>query len=120
MSLANPAVITINSVAYDLPKINQDNYGSEYLYRGTTFEVRLKIRHSKEAVKAGTTPMMRHNVDIVQTVYATVDTPIITREAYLVIRGEYNDADLNVSYVTQGLVDFITDAHILDILAWQS
>jgi hypothetical protein len=70
--------------------------------------------------KAGSAQVMRHNVDLIQTIYATSTTPIITREAYLVLRGEYNDADANVSYVAQGVVDFLTDTHIADILAWQS
>jgi hypothetical protein len=120
MTLSNPASVTINTVAKSLPKINQDNYGSEYLYRDTTSELRLKIRHSKESPKAGSTQVNRHNVELTQTIFATSTSPIITRQAYLVIRGEYNDADLSVSYVTQGLVDFLTDATIADILTWQS
>lgn len=120
MTLANPAVVTVNAVAYDLPKINQDNYGSEYLYRGTTFELRLKIRHSKEAAKAGSVEFNRHNVELTQTIYATSTDPVIIRQSYAVIRGAYNDADASVSNVSQGLVDFLTDAHMADILAWQS
>ncbi|DAD50345.1 TPA_asm: coat protein [ssRNA phage Gephyllon.1_26] len=120
MTLANPAVVTINTVAYNLPKINQDNYGSEYLYRDTVFELRLKIRNSKETTKAGSTPVNRHNVELTQTILPTSTTPAVVRQSYAVIRGEYNDADASVSYVTQGLVDFLTDAHIADVLAWQS
>lgn len=120
MTLANPIVIALNGTNYNLPKINQDNYGSEYLYRGTTFEIRLKIRHSTEKAKGVTVPTNRHNVELTQTVYATSTSPAIVRQSYAVIRGANDDADLNVSYVTQGLVDFLDDTHIADILTWQS
>lgn len=120
MTLANPAVVTVNAVAYDLPRINMDNFGSEYLYSGTTFELRLKIRNSKEGVKAGVTQVDRHNVELTQTVYPTTDTPQIVRQAYMVIRNGFSDDKALVQDVGEALVDFMTDAHLLDVITWQS
>jgi hypothetical protein len=121
MTLANPIVITLNGTDYNLPKINLDNYGSEYLYSGTTFELRLKIRHTKEAVKSGQAAQIdRHNVELTQTVYPTADSPAITRQAYAVLRNGYNDDKTAASYLDQGLVDFLTDAHLADVISWQS
>lgn len=120
MTLANPAVVTVNAVANNLPKINQDNYGSEYKLRSSTQELVLKIRNSKESAKSGSAQVDRHNVEFTQTVYATGTTPQIIRQAYIVIRAPYNDDAASVSYVAQALVDFLTDAHIDDVIAWQS
>lgn len=120
MTLANPIAVVLNTVSKDLPKINLDNYGSEYLYQTTTYELRLKIRHSKETPKAGQKAFDRHNVELTQTVYATSTVPVITRQAYLVIRNTYDDDKTAVSYLAQALIDLITDAHIDDVLAWQS
>jgi hypothetical protein len=45
-----------------LPLINQDGYSSEYFLDEATYSYRVKIRHSKDNVKAGTQPFDRHTV----------------------------------------------------------
>jgi hypothetical protein len=120
VSIANPLVITINGTDYNLIRINMDNYGSEYLYSGSTFELRMKIRHSKEKLVPGSAQIDRHNVELTQTVYPTADSPAIVRQAYAVLRNGYNDDKTAASYLDQGLVDFLSDAHLADVIAWAS
>lgn len=72
----------IVTVSYDsipavtLSKINQDGYSSEYLFRDTQTELRLKIRHSKESLKPGQSKATeRHNCLLSVTKFATATTP---------------------------------------------
>lgn len=59
-----------------LTKINQDGYSSEYLFRDTLTELRLKIRHSKESLKPGQSKAVeRHNCLFSVTKFATSTTP---------------------------------------------
>jgi len=67
--------VTYDGVAVTLDKVNQDGFASEYLFRDTTKELRFKIRHSKESLKAGQKyPIERHNCLFSVTVYATPTT----------------------------------------------
>jgi hypothetical protein len=67
--------LTYDGSAITLEKMNQDGYSSEYLFRDTTKEIRMKIRHSKESLKAGQSyPIERHNCLLSATVYATPTT----------------------------------------------
>jgi len=48
MAFANPLVINYGAGTKSLPKVNQDNYGSEYYLREATQEFTAKIRHATE------------------------------------------------------------------------
>ena len=64
--------LTYDGASITLEKMNQDGYSSEYLFRDTTKEIRMKIRHAKESLKAGQVyPIERHNCLLSTTVYAT-------------------------------------------------
>jgi len=66
---ANTLTLTINAVDKVLTRHNQDNFGSEYIYRSGTESIRLLIRHSTD--KFATGDVLRHNVFIERTIYAT-------------------------------------------------
>lgn len=118
MSIVNPMVVPVNGTNYNLNRINQDAFGSEYYYRGATFDLRLKIRHSKEKVSSDGVVFDRHNMELTQTVYATSTTPVIVRQAYSVFRNGSLDDATTASYLYQGLVDISTDANLGDLIAW--
>lgn len=120
MSFANPIVITLDGVAHNLPRINMDNYGSEYLYSGTTYELRCKIRHTKETARPGVTQVDRHNIELTQTVYATSTTPQYVRQAYTVIRNGFSDDKVAVVNLAEALIDFSVDTVLTDMVSWQS
>ncbi len=69
---ANTLTLTIDGVAKTLNRINQDNYGSEYLFRSATESIRMLIRHSVDR-PAGDV-INRHNVYVEKIVYATPTT----------------------------------------------
>lgn len=63
--------LTIDTKPYKLSRINQDNYGSEYRFRGPDDQVGLKIRHSTDSVDKDAIKMERHNVFVEHITYAT-------------------------------------------------
>jgi hypothetical protein len=121
MTIPNPLVITVNAVAKNLPRINSDNYGSEYYLQETLQEFRVKIRHSREAKPVGgALQVERHNVELTHTVYATSTTPAITVTEYVVIRNDANNTAVNMGYINGALTGLLTSGFISDLRGWQS
>jgi len=44
--LANTISITYNAVAYDLNRVRESNYSSEFFYRSATLDLQLQIGHT--------------------------------------------------------------------------
>lgn len=120
MAFGATLTVTINSVAKVLNRINQDNYGSEYMLRSSTEEFRMKIRHSKENSKTGTV-YERHNMELTHTVFATATTKEVVRNAYTVARGPLNDDVTPLGYLLAGFATYASNATVqADLLSWQS
>lgn len=122
MAFGATLTVTVNAVAKVLNRINQDNYGSEYLLRSATDEYRVKIRHSKESAVAGKTQKDRHYVQIIHKVFAVVGvSPEIERDLYMVIRTEYNDNLTTYGYLFAGIIDYLDSNTVQgDLLTWQN
>lgn len=115
--LSSPITITIDGTAHSLSRINQDNYGSVYLKRTSTLELRCSIRHSYEG-KVGAGQFERHNVDLTQTTWDVDGKPVIT-QSYVVLRTPRNvDPDRLVKQTT-GFDAFVT-ANAAAIAGWES
>lgn len=67
--LANTLTLTINSVAYVLTRVGEQNGQSKYTIKSATEEITLLFRHSVET--GGPEPFYRHNMAITWIVYAT-------------------------------------------------
>lgn len=107
--------------ARTLSKINQDNFSAEYLYRSSTEEIRVQIRHSKESLKAGYTyPIERHNIVVTQTVFATATELEKYRSNSFTIRARANDDPALVTDVGEGLTNFLTSANLVKLSNWES
>lgn len=121
MSIANPLVVTVNAVAKNLPRINQDNFGSEYYLRESTQDFRVRIRHSREAIQANGVQLERHNVELTQTIFATTPgDPDAVTQVYVVIRNA-KDADLTkLGHLTVALGDLLTAGMVSDLAGWQN
>jgi hypothetical protein len=119
MAFANPLVLTVNSVAKNLPKINQDNYGSEYYLRETTQEFRVKIRHSEDKAVTGTGKIHRSNVTVTQTVFSvTAGVPDEVYECSTTVRnGKAADAT-KVGYLGSALSALLVQARYEDMVGW--
>lgn len=122
MSLgANTLAITVNAVAKTLKRINQDKYSTEYYLREATQEFTVNIRHSQEAVLKDGTQFDRHNVELIQTVFATESAPARTRVTYMVIRNKRTDDYTQVGYGIVAVADLIKAAgNVPDLLDWVS
>lgn len=119
MSFADPLVVTVNSVAKSLARINQDQYGSEYFLREAAQEFRLKIRNSSytDTNKVLTD---RHNMEFTNTVYSTLTTPKLVRKTYSVFEHARNDTDAAVLQGFNGFIAFNTSAAIQKLLNYES
>jgi hypothetical protein len=99
-------------------KINQDGYSAEYLYRDTTHEVKVKVRHSKVAATVARAAHDRHNVEIVETVFADGDDAEYDRKVYLVFEVIPGDTD---SKLVDALADWvIASTNIEKLAGWES
>jgi len=118
---ADPAVVTINSVAFNLVRINQDKYSSEYLLRASTAEIGLAIRHSKYTDRKRGVSIDRHNCELVSTSYAVApSTTDLVRKVYFVIENQQGDDLPTCVDTAMGLFDFFTEANITKLLNWES
>lgn len=114
---ASPITITIDGVAHQLSRINQDNYGSVYLKKATNLELRLAIRHSYEG-KSGPNQYERHNVDLTKTTWDANGIPTVT-QSYAVYRSPRSvDPDV-VADLTTGLNTWAS-ANIVGLTTWES
>lgn len=118
MAFADPLIITINAVAKSLPRINPDNYGSEYFLREATQEFRVKIRNSSY-VKAGVT-FDRHSIEFTQVIYATTTSAQINRKIYTTIENLRSDTDAGLLQSLNGYVAVLTSANLQKMLNYES
>lgn len=72
---ANTLTITIDGVANTLTRVNQDNYGSEYVKKTSTDIMVLRFRNSVENTKDNSSSADRHNMFFEHRVFATTLVP---------------------------------------------
>jgi hypothetical protein len=110
---ADPAVVTINTVAKSLVRINQDSYSSEYLLRSATEEHRLRIRNTSYLDRSRSVSVDRHNVELIHTVFPVAPATLSTiRKVYTVIENQQGDTLVDPRNVSLGLFAFLTSANI--------
>lgn len=110
---ADPAVVTINSVAKNLVKINQDQYSSEYYLRSTTEDFKLNIRNTSYYDKKRNVSIDRHNVELVHTVFPVAPATLSTvRKQYAVIENQIGDTLTDPRNDALGLFAFLSSANI--------
>jgi hypothetical protein len=118
---ADPAVVTINSVAKSLVRINQDKYSSEYLLRSATDEIRFFVRNTSYIDRKRGVTIDRHNVEIVQTVFPVApSTTSLVRKTYTVIENQVGDTLTDPRYLALGLYAFLTSAKIDQLMNQES
>lgn len=77
-----------------LKRVNQDNYGSEYRYRGTDESVKLLIRHSEEKPSKGSLQkVLRHNIFIERKIFPLMEGKLeqVYTSTFTFRQGEYDD-----------------------------
>jgi hypothetical protein len=119
MTIANPLVVTYNTVAKNLPRINQDNYGSEYFLNDGTLTFRVKIRHSLEAADKSGFQHDRHNVELTVTTLATSTVPESFVQFYTVFRDNPSQSSLVVNgYAAAAFLGLTTTTLFNDMYGW--
>jgi len=118
---ADPAVVTINAVAKNLVRINQDKYSSEYLLRTATEEFRLNLRNTSYTDKKRGKTIDRHNAELVHTVFPVAPaTNSVVRKTYCVIENERGDTLVDPRNAAAGLFAFMTNANIDKLMNFES
>nr|UJQ84967.1 MAG: hypothetical protein 2 [Leviviridae sp.] len=119
---ADPTVITINAVAKNLIRINQDGYSSEYLLKEATGEYRLRIRHTSRADKTRAGQIVeRHNVELIHTIYPVAPKIYSTvRKDYRVFEFDVGDDAALMAKTVAGLSAFITEANATKMINYES
>lgn len=101
-------------------RINQDGYSTEYLLVEVLRRFRVRVRHSVVKATATRPQYDRHNVEVVETTFATATAAEFDRKCYMVtenISGDGENTDLNVF----GLAEwFKTGTNLDQLVGWES
>lgn len=101
-------------------RINQDGYTSEYLLKQSLSEFRIRVRHSEVKATATRPKYDRHNVEVVETVYATATADEFYRKVYFVIECLPGD-EANIDLDAFGLAEWLkTGTNLSQLLGWES
>lgn len=113
-------VLSVGGTNRTCHKVNNDNFSSNYMYRDEDQEILLNLRNSKTSGKGGKAVRDRHNVEIVHTVYATVDALERVVKTYFVT--EKDRADMSIALpVTLGLwLSASSGANVTMLQGWRS
>jgi hypothetical protein len=120
---ADTIVLPFSSGNVTVTKINQDNFGSTYRYNDATHEVKLTIRHSKTAPKNGDPSYDRHNVELLETIYATPTVAEFHRKYYFVIENLPGDVATGAIVNVDGIADWqiaTSNAALVKLGNWES
>nr|UOL49022.1 MAG: hypothetical protein 2 [Leviviridae sp.] len=119
---SDPMTITINAVAKNLIRINQDGYSSEYLLKEATGEYRARIRNSSYADKTrGGQKVERHNIELTYTIYPVAPAVFPTiRKDYHVFENDVGDDSALMAKLVAGLSAFVTEANATKMLNFES
>lgn len=101
-------------------KINQDGYSSEYLYSTTTYEYRVRVKHSKTNVKASGLSYDRHQFDVTKTTFVNGVTPEFYQKFYFVMEQLPGTTDV---ILADGVADYViasSNALVTKLNGWES
>lgn len=119
---SDPLTITVNAVAKNMIRINQDGYSSEYLLRETAGEYRARIRNSSYTDKTrGGVKVERHNIEFVYTIYPVSPATFPTiRKVYHVFEQDTGDDSALMAKTVAALSAFVTEANATKMLNFES
>lgn len=103
-----------------LKKINQDGYSSEYLFRDATNQYRVRIRHTKTNATSTRPSYDRHNVEVVQTIFAAGDVAEYERKFYFVLELKPGDTSVALADAMADKVIASSNALLVALVGWES
>lgn len=98
-----------------LKKINQDQYSSEYRFTDATGRYNARIRHSN--VNTG---QERHNLEVVQTIFAAGDVAEYERKFYFVLEHKPGDTSVALADAVADLAILSSNAILVGLIGWES
>lgn len=110
--------ITINAVAKVLNRRGQDNSSAWYYLKEADREFTLNVRHSqstRQGVKYD-----RHNVELIELVFATPTTPSVERKQYVTFENLRSDDFTNTQRTVSGLLSALDAATVTQLLSFVS
>lgn len=117
----NTLTLTIGGVATVMTKIDGgNNYSSEYMFRDSTHQYNVKIRHSRTKASALRPSYDRHNFEVVETIYADGTDPEYQRKFYFVQEQLPSDTDVALADAVCDWAIASTDAALTSMLGWES
>lgn len=125
MSFGSTSItVTINGTAKTLLRIGTvpgSEFSSRYYLREASREFTLNVRHSKEKPSKDLRQFDHHNVELIETVFATDVAPAQDRVAYVVFRNRRDDDYQKAAYIDEALLDLVADTGNIDsLLGWVS
>lgn len=103
-----------------LKKVNQDAYSSEYMFRDSTSQYIVRIRHSKTKATNGVPAKDRHNFEVVQTIFAAGEVAEYERKFYFVIEHLPSDTSIALYDAVADKVILTSNALLTQLLGWES
>lgn len=106
-----------------LKLINQDGYSSEYFVKAVDglSQYRVRIRHTRTSpTTARPATYDRHNLEVVQTIFATASAPEYERKFYFVIEHLPSDVNLALYDAVADKIILSSNALLTGLLGWES
>jgi uncharacterized linocin/CFP29 family protein len=113
MAFGATITITVNAVAKVLNRINQDNYGSEYKLVTSTDLWKLLIRHSTDSPDSEGFTMLRHNMYLEHTTYATAVLPAYKESVTFTMRAGALDGNVQLALDAKGVLAYLSASSYL-------
>lgn len=118
MAYADPLIVTINSVAKSLPRVEFDKRTSTYFLREALQEFQMIVRNTSFTKDGVLTD--RHNLEFTQTIYATSTVAAIVRKIYTTFENARSDTDAGLLQTLNGFVVVLTSANLQKSLNGES
>lgn len=118
--LGDTLTIAIDGANKVLARINQDNFGAQYLLLSPTEEFAVSIRHSKDKPRLNELDRDRHNVRLTHTIFGTAGAPNIVRETSVTLVGPRADDKAAFSKEVVGVGAYLSAVTTAKILGWES
>jgi len=116
----NTLVLTLGATPVTLVRINQDNYSSEYLYKDSVEQYRVRIRHTKVAAKNGRPEYDRHNFECTRTTFETDTVAAYDHKVYYVIEHKPSDMDIELEVAVFNHAVATSGSFLDSLQQWES
>jgi uncharacterized membrane-anchored protein len=103
-----------------LKKIREEGYSSEYMFRDSTSRYVVKIRHTKVKATTSTPEKDRHNLEVVQTIFAAGAVAEYERKFYFVHENLPADTSVALANAAAAKAVASSNALLVALLNWES